>query len=616
MDQSPDTHSEQRSPGSRITRRGFLATLAVGSAAAALPNLAHAQDATPEAAATPVTGGALIATDLPTTWDQEADVVVVGTGAAAYAAAVTAVQAGLSAIMLEKAEGFGGTTIYSGNAYWIPNNPMMVAAGYEDPREDALKYMVRLAYPALYDPESPTLGVSQYHYDMIGTFYDQGSQAITAFEEWGALYSVVSGSNGYSEKPDFADPDYSADLPENKAPYGRTLHPDPDRGNGATTVPDQMKAWTDAQDVPLLLSHRVIGLYLNGNKEVVGVQVETPDGEVAIRANKGVVFGTGGFTQDPVKDLAFLRGPIFAGCGAPTNTGDFLNIGIAAGAQLGNMSQAWWLQCPLEMAVTTPVLPGADIWMIYGDSMIVVNKYGKRIMTEKITYNERGQTHFTWDPGKREYPNLVEFIIYDQAVAESTTEWAFRWPVPMPGDEADYVIQGNTIQELADNINARLDTLRGQGHLSAKIGPNVVLGDDFATVLADTIDRFNGFAERGVDEDFGRGSTPIQVAWHGPAREGNTANPTMYPINTDGPLYCILIGAMTLDTKGGPVTDAGGRVLSVAGTPIPGLYGAGNCVASPAGQGYWSAGGTIGPALTFGYLAGQNVAAERDKAIA
>jgi hypothetical protein len=83
---------------------------------------------------------------------------------------------------------------------------MMVAAGYDDPREDALKYMVRLAFPALYDPDSPTLGVSQYLYDMIGTFYDQGAQAITDFEAWGALYSVVSGSNGYSDAPSRSRP--------------------------------------------------------------------------------------------------------------------------------------------------------------------------------------------------------------------------------------------------------------------------------------------------------------------------------------------------------------------------------------------------------------------------
>jgi 3-oxosteroid 1-dehydrogenase len=130
------------------------------------------------------------------------------------------------------------------------------------------------------------------------------------------------------------------------------------------------------------------------------------------------------------------------------------------------------------------------------------------------------------------------------------------------------------------------------------------------------VDRFNGFAESGVDEDFGRGSTPIQIAWGGGTTRFKTnKNPTMAPFATKGPYYCILLGPMTLDTKGGPVTDTSARVLHVDGTVIPGLYGSGNCVASPAGQAYWSGGGTIGPALTFGYIAGNNIVKESEKAL-
>lgn len=614
MSDTPNLSGRSGSRG-RLSRRGFLASVAAGGAAAALPSLAHAQDGTPTAAGTPA-AGSLVETSLPESWDHETDVVVVGTGGAAFAAAVTAAQNGASVIIVEKAASPGGTTIYSGNAYWVPNNPRMQELGLDDPREDALKYMIRLAYPQLYDPDLPNYGVSQYTYDMIGTFYDTGSQAISDFEEWGALYSRISAGYGYGPDPDaVSDPDYHADLPENVAPYGRTLNPDPDQGNGVGTIPGQMQAWTDERGIPLLLEHRVTGLFLNSGREVVGVETETPDGPVVIRANKGVVFGSGGFTQDRTMALNYLRGPIFAGCGAPANTGDFVKIGLALGADFGNMNQAWWLECPLEMALQTPVLPGADVWMAFGDSMIIVNKYGHRVTTEKITYNERGQTHFYWDPQTREYRNLVQFMIYDSAVAESDVAWAFRFPVPMPGEDSDIVISGNTWQELADNINARLDSLRGQGHLSARIGPSVRLADNFVEELTATVERFNGYAETGVDEEFGRGSTPIQVAWHGPPREGNTANPTMYPFAPEGPYYCIMLGAMTLDTKGGPVTDTGARVLHVSGNPIPGLYGAGNCVASPSGQAYWSAGGTLGPALTFGYIAGQNVAAEPVKSL-
>jgi len=595
----------------KVSRRRLLGA-AAGTAAAAAPFLAAAQ-ATPAAA--PLPEETLISTTLPKTWDQETDVIVVGTGAAGFAAAVTATQAGAKVIILERAANPGGTTVISGGEFWIPNNSKMVAAGKIDPKPDALKYMARLAYANLYDAGSPTLGLPQHAYDMIATYYDNGSVAVDKFEAWGALYNRIQPSMGYSEFPDFADPDYHADLPEDKAPYGRGLNPDPDKG-GSGAIPVQMQKWTDAKGVPLLLEHRVTGLYQNSQGDVVGVRVDNKGTELAFRARKGVFFGSGGFTQSLEKTLAYLKGPVFASCSVPTCTGDFLDIGIAAGAQLGNMQNAWWLQCPLELALKAPSLPGADTWIPYGDSMIIVNKYGERITTEKMVYNERGQTHHWWNPAKREFSNLVQFMIYDDAVAQDPTNFGFRFPVPAAGKTSDWVITGATWDELIKNISARLDAIRGQGQITARVGANVVLADDFAARLSATVDRFNGFARSGVDADFARGSTPIQVAWGGGTTRFKTnKNPTMAPFATKGPYYCILLGGMTLDTKGGPVTDTGARVLHIDGHPIPGLYGAGNCVASPAGQAYWSGGGTIGPALTFGYIAGNNLAAEPEKAL-
>ena len=377
-----------------------------------------------------------------------------------------------------------------------------------------------------------------------------------------------------------------------------------------------MQAWTDQNGVPLLLEHRVLGVYLNSEGAVVGVRVLQGETELAIRAKKGVVFGTGGFTQNPTLALNFLRGPVFAACAVPTCTGDFVDIGQALGAQFGNMNQAWWLQCPLEFAVLSASIPGADVWLPWGDSMVVVNKYGDRVTSEKMVYNERSQTHFYWNPALREYSNLVQFMIYDDAVAQDPSSFPFRFPIPAAGQDADYVIKGDTWEELAMNIDARLDSIRGQGNVSARVGPGVKLVDNFVERLGATIERFNGYAETGIDEEFGRGSTPIQLAWGvGMQRAAELKNPTMATFSETGPYYCILLGGMTLDTKGGPVTDTGARVLHVSGEPIPGLYGAGNCVESPSGQAYWSGGGTIGPALAFGYLAGMNVAAEPEKSL-
>lgn len=612
--ESPRVHPPTAAAPSKVSRRHLLvsAGAAAGGLAVGVPLLAAAQEASP--AASPA-AGSLAPTTLPRAWDREVDVVVVGSGGAAFAAAVTARHAGADVLMLERAAAVGGTTLKSGGAYWIPNNSFMRAKGLTDPREWALKYMVRLSYPTLYDPASPTLGAPPRGYDLIATYYDTGAVAVDFFTQIGALQSQISKSDGYSPRPDISDPDYHADLPEDKAPYGRALHPLPLQGtaSGAGLI-KWLQTYAQKHTIPMLTNHRVVGVFRNRAGQVVGVQADNNGTQLAIRAKKAVAFGTGGFTQNPEKALNYLRGPIFGGCGVPTNTGDFIDIGIALGAQLGNMNHAFWVQNALEQALKTPSLP-AENWLPYGDSMVIVNKYGDRVSSEKMVYNERTQSHYYWDAPRVEYRNLVQFQIYDAAVANNPTAWPFRYPVPLPGQQSDLVISGQTWEELATNINARLDRLRGQSTVSARITDNVRLADNFVERLTATIQRFNGFAATGVDEDFGRGSTPIQIAWTGPPRTGNTKNPTMYPFAATGPYYAIMLGGGTLDTNGGPVINPKAQVLDLSNNPIPGLYGMGNCIASPAAQAYWSAGSTIGPGITYGYIAGLNAAKEATKPV-
>jgi hypothetical protein len=224
-----------------------------------------------------------------------------------------------------------------------------------------------------------------------------------------------------------------------------------------------------------------------------------------------------------------------------------------------------------------------------------------------MVYNERTQSHFYWDASQTEYPNLVLFMIYDDHVAKNPNAWAFRDPIPMPTIDSPLVISGATWDDLAKNIDSRLAKY-------ATATGGLKLDANFVSGLQDTINRFNSFATTGKDLDFGRGETPIQLAWNGATavqnRPENTKNPTMYPFAANGPYHAILIGGGTLDTKGGPKINTKAQVVDTAGNPIAGLYGAGNCIASPAAQAYWSAGGTLGPALTFGYIAGLNASQE------
>ena len=540
-------------------------------------------------------------------WDRTADVLVVGSGAAGYAAAVSAASAGRQVLMLEKAAESGGTTRRSGAAAWVPNNSLMRANKISDPREMALKYMAKLAHPTLYDPDHPRLGLTANDYSLIAAFYDNGARAIDALVAAGALGIVH----------DLDVPDYSADLPENRAPFGRLFNPkavlDPaaDHGTGPDMIA-QLHAGAQRLGVELLLGHEVRGCVRSARGEVVGVEVDHPNGSLRVGARRGVVFASGGFLHNTQMCRDFLRGPIFGGCAVPTNTGDFVRIGMDLGADLGNMNQAWWTEVVLDQVLESPTTQLETIWMPGGDAMVLVNRHGRRVVNEKMTYNERGQAHFHWDASAREYPNLLLLCVFDDEVVRNPIAYrddSTRQPVPKPGDKAPWVITGSNWDELAANVRQRLEAFR-------RYTGGYQLDDEFVPNLKETIARFNGFAEIGEDLDFHRGATPIQVFWGGPRRLGNNKNSTMFPFRHEGPYHAVILGGGAIDTKGGPKTDSMGRVLDRSGHPIPGLYGAGNCVAAPAGQAYWGAGGTIGLALVFGYLAGEAAAARSEAPLA
>ena len=375
----------------------------------------------------------------------------------------------------------------------------------------------------------------------------------------------------------------------------------------------QLKAAVEARQIPALMGHRVTALLRNGKGEVVGLEAQKIDKTVVrVRAKKGVIFGSGGFTQS--KDLvqAFQPGPVFGGCAVPTNEGDFVYMATAAGARLGNMGSAWRAQVVLEQALQFSSTPD-DVFMPPGDSCILVNKYGRRVVNETANYNERTRVHYVWDPSRHEWTNLLLFMIYDQRTADL---YGGRFPIPAAGTQAPYVLSGATPLELEQVINTRL------GRLAKKIG-GVTLEENFATSLSATIKRYNEFAQRGADVDFHRGEKLYDRLWHtriwsypnqGTRHQmGRTPNPTMHPIDPKSPLYAIVLAAGTLDTNGGPVVTANAEVLGASGQPVPGLYGAGNCISSPTGPYYYGGGGTLGPAITFASLAAKSAAASQVK---
>jgi hypothetical protein len=398
-------------------------------------------------------------------------------------------------------------------------------------------------------------------------------------------------------------PDYWAELPEDKATTGRVLLPKGARDSMSDGGEVAIRTMSDAArkaGVDVRTGHRVQRAVVNERGEVIGVEADTADGKtLRFKGRKGVIFASGGFTHDAEMRKNFLSAPVFGGCAAVTNEGDFVNIGSALGATLRNMNYAWMCPIVLEKALNKdPTLIGT--FSPSGDSMIYVDRNGKRVTNEKLAYNESAQAFFKWDPTQSNYPNLVLMAIWDQRSQENSASDEYgRFIVPEGKDDA-HVIKGDTLEQLAGAIDARLKKY------GSSIG-NMRLASDFATNLKATVGRFNEFARNGKDLDFHRGERQVELLFTGPAAASPAGpNPTMYPIGDKGPYYAALMTGGNLDTKGGPLTNRHGQVLDAMGKAIPGLYGVGNCVASVAGRAYWAGGGTIGPILAFAYLAAKS----------
>lgn len=532
-------------------------------------------------------------------FDAEVDVIVVGSGVAGFATALFSSWRGNKVLVLEKASRLGGTTRKAAFWYWVPNNAAMRAAGTEDPKKDCIAYMARLSRPEVYNPDAPRFGVPAWEYSQYEAIYENASTATELLSKKGALEY---------RHCDFV-PDYWAELPEDKAPKGRVLLPREARetmSDGGEVAIRTMSAAAKRDGVDIRTSHRAQRLIRNSAGDIIGVEADTAKGKKRFFARKAVVFCTGGFTHDVELRKNYLAAPVFGGCAARGNEGDFIYIAGAVGAQLRNMNYAWMCPIVFEKAMARdPELIGT--FSPSGNSMIYVNKEGRRVANEKLAYNEMAQVFFEWDGARAEYPNLLLFAIWDQRSQEhSASDEYGRFIVP-PGTNDAHVMKGMTLAALGNAIAERLERYKA-------VTGGLALSPDFEKNLAATIQRFNGFATGGRDLDFKRGERQVELLFNGSVAPSPSApNPTMFPVSDQGPYYAALLTGGNLDTKGGPKTNVAGQVVDDQDKPIAGLYGVGNCVASASARAYWAGGATIGPILAFSYLAAAAADKERKK---
>jgi succinate dehydrogenase/fumarate reductase flavoprotein subunit len=259
-----------------------------------------------------------------------------------------------------------------------------------------------------------------------------------------------------------------------------------------------------------------------------------------------------------------------------TNTGDGLKMAMRAGAALGNMGEAWWVP-----VIDVPDEHGATFaWMVNRERVqprtIMVNRQGRRFANEAANYNAFGAAFHQLDAGTFEYQNLPAFMVFDHEYLVRSGLYRYRGDGPVP----DWMTAADTLPDLA-----------------------AALGID-GVALVETVARWNAQAADLDDCDFGRGRSINDTHWGDGSR---TAAATLGPIDSP-PYYAVEVRPGALGTKGGPRTNGHGEVLDLDGDVIPGLFAAGNVMASAMGMTYGGAGGTLGPGMVFGFAAGRRAA--------
>ncbi|GLV26749.1 FAD-dependent oxidoreductase [Sphingobium sp. Cam5-1] len=533
-----------------------------------------------------------------TQWDEETDVLVVGSGAAGCSAALAARTSGAEVLLLERTDKLGGTSAVSGGVPWIPNNHHMQEIGRSDSREQALTYLRRISLGKMDDVMIETfvdtapqmllfleketdlrfraLQMPDYHPEFPGGNIGRSVTAgIFPAGQLGELRPALRASAHFPIPISIADVEDGINVLDSEIIGGR-LNEDM-VGMGGALMAGLLKGALD-HGVRIRRNVRVLRLVQEGDV-VVGIEADNDGKPLRIGARKGVILACGGYEWNEDMTRQFLRGPMHGPHSPPWNEGDGLKMAIQAGASLGNMSEAWWqpsVTIPGEEYDGRPLVRLTGIERC-GPGSIIVNRTGRRFVNEACNYNDIGRVFQAFDPVNFDYPNLPAWHIVSQDYMDR-----FPFLTRYPGDPVpSWMVSADTLAELAGKI-----------------------GVDPAGLEAE-VARFNDNARKGVDPDFHRGESVYELYWGDASAEG--AAKTLGPLER-GPYYAVETKIGTIGTKGGPRTNERAEVMSLSGGIVPGLYAAGNAMASIMGMAYPGGGATLGPALTFGHIAGREAA--------
>lgn len=540
-------------------------------------------------------------------WDDEVDVLVVGTGAAGLSAAVAASDAGAKVLLVEGTDRWGGTTMRSGGGLWMPANPLMARDGVEDSVEKALTYLdavVEDAGPATsparkrafveavpevvtslekhgvrwvratdypdYYPEQPggmvgrSIEAQAFDTRRLGTWIkysrmtDGGMPLPLRTDDVWLLARAWSSPGGFVRGARFVG-----------RALGSLVRGQRPAGIGAALVCSLMQV-VRTQGTPVLLSTPLVELVVEEDA-VVGAVLGGPTGQRTVRTRGGVVVAAGGFAHRTEWREKYHGVPGWsAAAGGDLGTG--IEAGAAVGGALALMDDAWW-----GAGVAND--SGMNGFVLSERSMpysIVVDQQGRRYTNESASYIDFGHAMLERD---RTAPAVPSWLVLD-----SRARRRYLFTIAPSGtkklEKAGTLVVADTLEDLARLLHME------PAHLTA------------------TVERFNGFARSGVDEDYHRGDSLYDRYYGDP---GVRPNPNLGAIER-GPFTAVKIVPGDLGTKGGLLTDEHGAVLREDLTPVPGLYAAGNSTAAVMGRTYPGPGSTIGPAVVFGYLGARHAA--------
>ncbi len=541
-------------------------------------------------------------------WDEVFDVVVIGSGIAGVSTALAAREVGLRPILLEKAGKLGGGTSFSMGGIWIGNNHLARAAGYRDSRDDVLAYM-------------RFIGAQEADDQRLVAYADRGPEALKFFEDCGIRFRISRGLTDH----------YFGVAPGSVA-EGRCLNTE---FIAATDLGDWEDAILVPRDTPIevnseelfkwggianidswpkdvlderrrkkirtrgvgVITHFVKQLLQRGVAIRPGTKAERlviEAGRVAgvvtdkgrIAGTRGIMLACGAYESNPTMAKAYEGLPGWLSMFPPTIDGDGIIMAAELGAQTrtihNNMAVFLGFNIPGKRPNEEPLFRIVGISEMFCPHTIVVNPEGQRFADETY-FQAMVPSLRKFDVKKHRHANLPCYLIFDQQYVDG---FSFI-DAPRGSQIPPWVSRANTLPALAELL---------------RIDPKG---------LAATVERFNGFARKGVDDDFARGQAAWTLAkkdlWKPTRYDEQYINPSLGTLRLP-PFYGVELHPSAF-ASAGVVTDCNAQVVDQRHAPIPGLYSAGNnSVHTEYGVGY-QAGFSLGSAMTFGYLAARHMAA-------